>query len=267
VEEHEAGIMSQDLTWSNDHQFTLDDTSFHIDLFAAVESNPDRFTLAKTPWMIEEYLDLLPEYAGGRLVELGIAQGGSVALFAQLAQPKQLLAVDIETEPVAALAEFIEAHGYADTVHTAYGVDQADRPGLEALVSQYFGDDPLDLVVDDASHLLAPSQTSFTTLFPRLRPGGVFVIEDWSHGHHWERALRDEYSTEELAVDGTKMPDLSQLVLELALAVGFAPEVVSDIRIRHGFAVVRRGEATLDPATFDLSQCHGDLARLLLRER
>jgi predicted O-methyltransferase YrrM len=257
--------MSQDLMWSNDHLFALDGTSFQIDGFAAT-SHPDRFTLAKVPWMIEQYLDLLPEFAGGRLVELGIALGGSVAFFAHLAEPKQLLAVDIEPEPIAALAEFIESHGYADTVHVAFGVDQGDRPKLEALVSQYFGDDPLDLVIDDASHVLAPSRTSFEVLFPRLRPGGLFVIEDWSHGHHWERALRDEYSPEVLAVDGTKMPDLSRLLLELTLAVGYAPDVVSDVRIRHGFAVVRRGETALDPATFDLSQCHGDLARLLLKE-
>lgn len=258
--------MSQDLIWSDDHLFTLDGTSFLIDLFAAADTHPDRFTVAKSPWMIQEYLDLLPEFAGGRLVELGIAQGGSVALFAHLAQPKQLLAVDIATQPIAALAEFIDAHGYADTVHTAFGVDQGDRSKLEALLSEHFGDEPLDLVIDDASHVLAPSRASFTTLFPRLRPGGVFVIEDWSHGHHWERALRDEYSPEELAVDGTKMPDLSRLVLELTLAVAFAPDAVSGIHVRHGFAVVRRGEATLDPATFDLSQCHGDLARLLLGE-
>jgi predicted methyltransferase len=38
-------------------------------------------------------------------------------------------------------------------------------------------DQLLDLVVDDTSHL-GPTRASFNTLFPRLRPGGVYVIED-----------------------------------------------------------------------------------------
>jgi predicted O-methyltransferase YrrM len=258
--------MSQDLDWANDHLFTLDDTSFSIQLFAGSESRADRFTLAKPPWMIQEYLDLATEFTGGRIVELGIAKGGSVAFFAKLLHPEQLVAVEIETEPIAALTEFIESHGYADTVHTAYGVDQADRPRLEALIAQHFGGEPLDLVIDDASHLLAPSRTSFTTLFPRLRPGGLFVLEDWSHGHTWERVLqaRPDLDAELLGAHAAKLPDLSRLVVELTLAVGYAPEVISDIRTRNGFAVVRRGDAPLDPATFELSQCYGDVARFIL---
>ena len=39
--------------------------------------------------------------------------------------------------------------------------------------------EPLDLVIDDASHLYGPTMASFEVLFPRLRPGGLYVIEDW----------------------------------------------------------------------------------------
>ena len=40
---------------------------------------------------------------------------------------------------------------------------------LGTIVAEEFGDERLDLVVDDASHSLEPTRTSSETLFPRLR--------------------------------------------------------------------------------------------------
>jgi hypothetical protein len=57
------------------------------------------------------------------------------------------------------------------------------------IIDQAIQDSALDLVVDDASHLLAPSTATFEMLFPRLRPGGLFLLEDWSEAHLAERGL------------------------------------------------------------------------------
>jgi hypothetical protein len=37
---------------------------------------------------------------------------------------------------------------------------------------------PLDLIVDDGSHVNGDQITTFKTLFPHLNPGGYYVIED-----------------------------------------------------------------------------------------
>jgi hypothetical protein len=37
-------------------------------------------------------------------------------------------------------------------------------------------------VLDDASHQYEPTKASFETLFPLLRPGGLYIIKDWSWG-------------------------------------------------------------------------------------
>ena len=37
-------------------------------------------------------------------------------------------------------------------------------------------------MIDDASHLYHPTVTTFELLFPRIRKGGRFVIEDWATG-------------------------------------------------------------------------------------
>jgi hypothetical protein len=50
---------------------------------------------------------------------------------------------------------------------------------LGASCTDEFGQDPLDLVIDDASHLYGPSLATFETLFPALREGGLYVLEDW----------------------------------------------------------------------------------------
>ncbi len=37
---------------------------------------------------------------------------------------------------------------------------------------------PFDIIIDDGSHVQSHVMTSFRTLFPLLRPGGIYVIED-----------------------------------------------------------------------------------------
>ena len=59
---------------------------------------------------------------------------------------------------------------------------------LASIVAKEFEGEPIDLVIDDASHLLEPTRASFEVLFPRLRTDGLFVIEDWA----WEHAIANK---------------------------------------------------------------------------
>ncbi len=60
----------------------------------------------------------------------------------------------------------------APRLHTHQG-DQSDTAFLRGLDTG-----PLDIVIDDGSHLSQDVITSFHALFPRLRPGGLYVVED-----------------------------------------------------------------------------------------
>jgi hypothetical protein len=53
--------------------------------------------------------------------------------------------------------------------------DQADQQFL-ANLSERSG--PFDVIIDDGSHYCADVIASFTALFPRLRMGGIYVVED-----------------------------------------------------------------------------------------
>jgi hypothetical protein len=115
-------------------------------------------------------------------------------------------------------------------------------------MAEEFRDEPLDLVVDDASHLLVPSRSTCNALFPRLRPGGLYVIEDWPFTH-------------------VQHPDdvpLTVLIFELVLTCAYRSPAISEMTVNRNYAVVTRGHADLDPSTFDLSACYGPRAHSLI---
>jgi len=142
-------------------------------------STVDRFHIHKPGGLLERYVELMGDVAGRNVVELGIHQGGSAALAALVGRPRRMVVVDIG-DPVPALDQLVADRGLP--LRPYYGVDQADQAALARILEDEFGDEPLDLVVDDASHLLVPTRASFEVLFPRLRPGGQYLIEDWD----WE---------------------------------------------------------------------------------
>ena len=206
---------------------------------AGVDSSPDRFVLLKTREGIDRYVDVVRSLAPKRIVELGIFQGGSTALLIELARPKGLVAIDHEPEPVAALETYLELGGFGDTCHTCYGVDQADRSAIEAILEASFGTQPVDLVVDDASHLGPQTRASFETLFPRLRPGGLYVIEDWS------------WHLQGLDLPGSPMDGF---VADLVAAAGRGPRLIASIELLWDVILVRRGPATVDGRAFSVSK-------------
>src|SRR5712664_719465 len=57
-----------------------------------------------------------------------------------------------------------------------YICDQRDRAGLHAVLEEL--GEPPNIIIDDGCHASEHQQMSFFTLFPRLAPGGIYVIED-----------------------------------------------------------------------------------------
>jgi predicted O-methyltransferase YrrM len=162
----------------SDDEFVVGDVRFTVTWNKG--STPDHFFIRKPVDMARTFASFVAAHQGANVVELGVAQGGGTALTLLFGRPRRLVSIEYDPHPVAGLAGLVERLGMSDRVHTYYGVDQADRPRVEDIVGRAFGDEPLDLVIDDASHLLAETTASFETLFPRLRPGGQYLIEDWA---------------------------------------------------------------------------------------
>jgi predicted O-methyltransferase YrrM len=245
------------LIWSGDERCVVGDLTFQIlpsDLFdqdqPRIPMGGADFLLFKHRQVVQRYVDVIEELRPQRIFELGILEGGSTALLSELAHPQVLIGVDRSPPKTPALSDYISGRKLEEVIRIHPDVDQADRGRLAEIAEDAFGDEPLDLVVDDCSHMYDATRESFNELFPRLRPGGLYLIEDWD----WTR----EEKIAEMWAD--RVP-LTRLIQELVLALGSSTSLISEISIAEELVQVRRGDADIDPRGFDVVAARTPAAR------
>jgi hypothetical protein len=243
------------LTWREDESFELGGIEYVCrPMGGRFKSGPGRFCLLKPRREVERYEEILADLEPRRIVEVGMYDGASAAFFSEIARPEKLVTIDRRPEPTQALTDFIAARGFGEVLSPYCGVDQGDAARLRAILAEAFHGEPLDFVVDDASHLVDLTRTTFNCIFPHLRPGGTYVIEDWAWAH---TALFGPWSTSD------ERP-LTVFIFELILACAHVPAVVSSVNVSTFSALVTRGDAELDPDEFDISTCYGPRGRALV---
>lgn len=169
----------ESLNWTNDTDFEIGGYTLSMNYEhggSKIKSVENKFLLMKARDFLEHYLSLDPrEYR--RILELGVYQGGSFVFLDQMLKPERISALELSTVPIPALDSYVAAN--EDRARMYYGTSQDNVEELLEIVRRDFGGQ-LDLVVDDASHFYEQTRTSFKTLFPLIRPGGMYIIEDWS---------------------------------------------------------------------------------------
>lgn len=151
-----------------------------------------------------------PPRRGGRLTRLADARGldrGSAKhrfteLYDMLFQPYRRRAVKfLELAPLPAgglppsagmwLEYFprgrifaLDGPGGEVAGHPRLRVLRADPDRRESLAAALGGEKGFDIVIDDASHASHHQQIAFLEIFPRLKPGGLYLVEDlrWQPG-------------------------------------------------------------------------------------
>ena len=121
---------------------------------------------------VEKYERQLSEYKDKpfKLLEIGIDKGYSIKMWKEYFTKAEIYAIDI-----------IDKTEYAeDRVNILVG-SQNDVKFLEDTNKQ-FG--PFDVIIDDGSHINEDMTISFVTLFPLLKPGGLYIVEDL-HACYW----------------------------------------------------------------------------------
>jgi hypothetical protein len=112
---------------------------------------------------------------GLNILELGVHEGISLRIFSEYFRNARLLGVDINPCP----------NDLSMLANVSLRIcDQTDRAKLLGVVDA-FSPSGLDIVIDDASHYGFYSLTSFEILFPRLKIGGLYIVEDWGTGY-WD---------------------------------------------------------------------------------
>lgn len=236
------------LIWRPDRML-LGDLVFRLEHYRSDDwDGGDHFRFFKIKELVDQYQAFFsrhPDYCPSRLLELGIYDGGSTAFWYELLQPHKHVAVDImEQTDSPYFRRYLESRGLGERIKTFWGVDQADKGKLRALVGTEFGGQ-LDMVIDDASHMYGSTRACFEALFPLCVPGGLYIIEDWAWDH-WA-----EFSSPDHPWAGEER--LTRLVIELIEATGTSTQLISSIAVYQGFVAIGRGPQPFeDPAGFDL---------------
>jgi len=103
------------------------------------------------------------------LLELGVRRGGSLYLWRDLFPNGQIAGLDLNP---------VQIHDDTGRIHVYQGYQQ-DPEVLDRLAAEV-APDGFDVIVDDASHLGEYTRDSFWHLFRHhLKPGGIYVIDDW----------------------------------------------------------------------------------------
>jgi cephalosporin hydroxylase len=220
--------------WISETKFVIDGLEFVGDLATWTEqTTPDRVAILKEAKLLRQYLDFFAPHSIKNLLELGIWQGGSPLFYGLATDAEKVVALDINAPAPPALGEIIERYGLTEKVKLHFGVSQDDRAAVTAIIDDEFGDAPLDLVIDDASHNYERTKQCFEIVYPRLRRGGLYVIEDWQWAHLDVPAFQD----------GTYFggdPALSNLIFELMIAYGGHPGLFQSIVVHDWFVAIQK---------------------------
>jgi hypothetical protein len=232
--------------------FVLIDTLLGTESWGAVSrpASPDELFLCKPKGLVERYRSLFASHPRANVVELGILQGGSVAFNAIVGRPARLVACDISPHRVVELDELVRQHGLGDVVRLHFDLDQGDRDRLGAVVTDEFGDALLDLVIDDASHRYRPTVASFEVLFPRLRPGGCYIIEDWRSEQFEAEFILDVLGDPESASSGAFAQQIVRTLVDGdPAAVAQARAAWSNLMAREGSPARARAQRWFEVVT------------------
>lgn len=108
------------------------------------------------------------------IVEFGVSHGGSLQMWRDYFGPQaHITGVDIDPRCT-------DLTG--DKIDVVIG-DQEDREFLTKLTDQV---GQIDIVIEDGGHTMGQQIATFEELWPRVRDGGIFLIEDL-HTSYWRR--------------------------------------------------------------------------------
>ena len=220
---------------------TLGGVEFIFDLREGkdrAQSEDNRFIIVKSDALLSHY-DTMKSRPPRDIMEVGVFQGGSMVYLDKLFSPQRIVGVDLKRDPIPALDSYISVNPQMKM----YYARSQDKPGTLMAARENFPTG-IDLVIDDASHLYEPSRATFEMLFPLVRVGGEYLIEDWAWSHRKNRQGPN-------AIWHDK-PAMTNLILELVILAS-ARGAIDSVVVTSEFVSVRRGFGPLPKEMFDLS--------------
>jgi SAM-dependent methyltransferase len=105
------------------------------------------------------------------LLEIGVLEGGSLRMWRDYFPNGAVYGIDCEPRCEQCAG---------DRITVCIG-SQKDVPFLQGVTDKH---GPFDIIIDDGSHHGEDQKVSFETLYPSVKPGGVYIVEDL-HASFW----------------------------------------------------------------------------------
>lgn len=161
---------------TNHCNLTLEDTRYHfcmlLESATALESG-DPAANPLSYWKHYDEFISRHQIEPRTILEVGIWKGQSSQVLSNAFPESKIVGIDIDLSRLAGLrlpnVTFVEG-------------DQTSPQDLDRAIQQ-FGSNGIDLVIDDSAHFGFFSETTFWHLFPHVRSGGGYCIEDWGTGY------------------------------------------------------------------------------------
>ena len=239
------------VTWISPSEFKLDGLSLTCDFTSHLNRATDEHSIiiAKSHDLIDSLYKHLSVVKPQTMLEIGIAQGGSAFLYTSLFNLSKYVGLDRQREDAKVLTLIREKYG-PDRVKLYYQTSQTDKARIAQICNDEFRG-LCDAVIDDGSHQYELSVQTVEVALPHLRPGGLYIIEDWGWAH-WAGAKWQDRTTG-YNID---KPALSNLVFELIMLCASRSDILSRGVIERGFAAFQRGPSKLDWHTFKLKESY-----------
>jgi hypothetical protein len=143
------------------------DSRVDLDIVGALE-NADKSSCVRLSWdYLRHYEWMLTELRDApiNLIEIGVAGGPSMRIWRWFFSQAQIIGIDIDPN--------CKRHA-GDRVKIEIG-SQIDPVFLDRVCAE----NPPTVIVDDGSHIMEHMIFSFEHLFPKLLPGGIYIVEDF----------------------------------------------------------------------------------------
>ncbi len=128
------------------------------------------------------------------VMEVGVADGSCLLAWREVFPNATIVGMDIHHSD--------KAHGERIEFHL--GDQRVQRDCQNAASGRHDSDRQFDLIVDDGTHLLEDTLRTLLFLWPYVRPGGLYVVEEWPDvvGPIWSNIVELWPAVEVVNTDG-----------------------------------------------------------------
>jgi cephalosporin hydroxylase len=217
--------------WVSENECLLDGVRFEVGKanFSDLKTTRSGVWVLKGKTFFDRYKSYFGDLRPKNVLEIGIFEGGSALLLADMWPEARIVGIDIR-DPNPEVDAHIARLGFADRISLYYNTSQNDAQAVGAIIEREFPDG-IDIVIDDASHMYELSKATFDIAFPSVKAGGLYLVEDWAWAH-W----RDWQAK----ADWMQQPALSNLLFEVSMACASSRWIISDVYANSSFFAVRK---------------------------